>query len=983
MKRLFSVIKILSHIAFAIVLLTSCANIGNITGGPKDSLPPKMIGSVPVLKDTSFAGDKVVIYFDEYFELKEINQEFVASPPFQETPDFKIKKRSLHIKFKEPLQDSVTYTLKFGQAVADYNEGNILENFQFVFSTKSEVDSFAIAGNLKNAFDLKVPENTFVLIFKNNEDSIPFKSLANYMSKIDSSGNFSIDHIKPGSYKIFALSDLNTNKIADSFEPRAFLDSLIIPDIEPFTKIDSVKAGTILHDPDDPLLSDSLVNDTVIITSTYKTFPSRLQLYLFEEESFKQRLLDYSRKERGKISMDFELPLGADFSINPINFQIAPENIVLEKNLTNDTITWWINDTSIVALDTLELKVTYLTQDSLDDELIQNDTLLLEFREKRDPDAWKRKNTEEGVEVEKEYHTLTYLAKDNKVEMDKKLRIESPVPLLSVDTSKIHLFEIYDTTALDTKKQEIVKAFRLRKDLLSFQFKRPIASEFSLFPINFEAENWYTSSSSDSNRVYTCRITNQEVAQIDTIKLIVDYDNNFFFKQVQVLSDSIMMPITSHKILSRKREQAEKINLVFDKPLKTALKVIPDDFTASGNWYRVTKNIKADTVTINLLDKQISDKDTLTFAVRCFDYIDLNGDSVYFEEIARLTYSDQKQFLVMASRLKKDNIKLVFNKKLLQNPTIESLDFTINTKWYDLKKNSGGDTLSYKITDGFVFDIDTLDLVFKYKDTDRKGVVTNFADTLKLVKRRKKDYTTKTKKTARDTQSPKVETVSVYLPRTYELTEDSLYIRQLLLNSEWKEETKYLLRQDSLAFINIYGIYNKAEDYEFATRAADYYTTLALNLTNIRATKTDEPTVDTTLTGGLDSLRTDSIPVDSIATDSIPEKKIVVPRAVIDSMIGDGYIIVQLLGKDDIIVKEYLISEDQELLMDFLHPDDYQLKIIFDRNNNGEWDTGNYFNGIQPERVIVNGKVLQLKSNFENKLDWDVGKSLIKSFTAD
>ena len=599
MKRLFSVIKVLIRIAFGILLFASCANIGNITGGPKDSIPPVMIGSEPILKDTSFADDKVVIHFDEYFELKEITQEFVASPPFTENPDFKIKKRSLHVKFKEPLQDSVTYTLKFGNAIADFNEGNILKNFQFVFSTTSEVDSFAIAGNLRNASDLKVPENSFVLIFKSDEDSIPYKSLANYMSKIDSSGNFSIDNIKPGAYKIFAMSDLNTNKIADSFEPRAFLDSLIVPGIEPFTKVDSIKAGTVLHDTEDPLLSDSLVNDTVIITNTYKTLPNNLQLYLFEEETFRQRVLDYTRKERGKIELMFELPIGTDFSINPLNFEIAPKNTVFEKNLTNDTVTWWISDTTLMAKDSLELYISYLTVDSLGASIVENDTLLMEFREKKDPNAWKRKNTEKSDVVKKEYLKLNYLTKDNKVEMDKKLRIESPIPLKIADTSRIRLFEIYDTTAFDTKKQEIVKAFRLTKNQLSFKFRRSIVNNFSLHLLNFDTENWYSSSSVDSNRVYNCIITNAEVAQLDTLKLIVDYDNSFFFNQIQALSDSALMPITSHKILSRKRDEGDKIILVFDKPLRTNLRLIPDDFTATGNWYRVTKNVNADTVTIS------------------------------------------------------------------------------------------------------------------------------------------------------------------------------------------------------------------------------------------------------------------------------------------------------------------------------------------------------------------------------------------------
>jgi hypothetical protein len=702
MKRHLSAIFILINIALAMFLMDSCANIGNITGGPKDTIPPVMIGSKPVLNDTSFADKKIDIYFDEYFELKDINQEFVASPPFEEIPDFKIRKRSLRVKFKEALKDSVTYTLKFGNAIADFNEGNILKGFQFVFSTKNEIDSLAIKGNVKNAMDLKIPENTFVLIFENHEDSIPYKSLSSYMSKIDSSGNFSIDHIRPGNYKIFALSDLNTNKKADSFEPRAFLDSLIMPDIEPFTKVDSVKAGTVLHDTEDADLSDSLERDSVIITSTYKTLPSNLQLYLFEEETFKQRVLDYKREERGKMELIFELPIDSNFSIKPLNFEITPQYYLLEKNLTSDTITWWINDTTIMAKDSIELDLAYLTIDSLGEPIIEHDTLIFEFREKKDKDAWKRKKEdEEKKEVKKEYLKLTYLATDNKVEMDKKLRIESPVPLINVDTSRMRLFEIYDTTTLDPKKQEIVKAFRLKKDELQFRFRRPVARNFTLHPLNFDAENWYTVSPSDSNRVYNCRIINTEVAQIDTIKLLVDYDNHFFFDQIQVLSDTALMPITSHKILNRKRDEAEKLTLVFDKPLQSSLKVIPDDFFASGNWYRVTKNRTSDTITINLINREISNKDTLTFAVRCFDHFDVNNDSIYFEETMRLTYSDPKQYMVMAQRKISNKINLIFNKGLQELPTVEPLGFTLNTSWYKLEKNTIGDTLTYEITDNF------------------------------------------------------------------------------------------------------------------------------------------------------------------------------------------------------------------------------------------------------------------------------------------
>ncbi|NJO91710.1 MAG: hypothetical protein HC831_24150 [Chloroflexia bacterium] len=466
--------------------------------------------------------------------------------------------------------------------------------------------------------------------------------------------------------------------------------------------------------------------------------PSNFTTISFDEEDFKQRVLDYKREERGKMELFFELPLDSTFSIKPLNFEIAPQNYILEKNLTGDTITWWINDTTIMAKDSLKLDLTYLTIDSLEVPMVDHDTLILEFREKKDKDAWKRKKSdEEKTDIKKEYLKLSYLAADNKVEMDKKLRIESPVPLIHVDTSRMRLFEIYDTTTLDPKKQEIVKAYRLKKDELQFKLRRPVAKNFTLHPLNFNAENWYTVSSSDSNRVYNCRITNLEVAQMDTIKLVADYDNHFFFEQIQVLSDTIPMPITSHKILSRKRGEAEKILLVFDKPLQTSLEVIPDDFFASGNWYRVTKNRTSDTVTINLTNKEIINRDTLTFAIRCFDHMGINNDSVYFEETMRLNYSDQKQYMVMAQRKKNNSVSLIFNKSLQQLPIVEPLGFTLNTTWYKLENNNKRDTLDYEITDNFVADMDTLRLVFKYKDTDRKGNVTNFADTLELISSKK------------------------------------------------------------------------------------------------------------------------------------------------------------------------------------------------------------------------------------------------------
>ena len=55
-------------------------------------------------------------------------------------------------EFEEDLRDSTTYTFYFQDAIRDLNEGNILEDYQFVLSTGSVIDSLSVTGNVYNAF---------------------------------------------------------------------------------------------------------------------------------------------------------------------------------------------------------------------------------------------------------------------------------------------------------------------------------------------------------------------------------------------------------------------------------------------------------------------------------------------------------------------------------------------------------------------------------------------------------------------------------------------------------------------------------------------------------------------------------------------------------------------------------------------------------------------------------------------------------------
>ena len=50
-------------------------------------------------------------------------------------------------------------------------------------------------------------------------------------------------------------------------------------------------------------------------------------------------------------------------------------------------------------------------------------------------------------------------------------------------------------------------------------------------------------------------------------------------------------------------------------------------------------------------------------------------------------------------------------------------------------------------------------------------------------------------------------------------------------------------------------------------------------------------------------------------------------------------------------------------------PGEYELRILFDENNNGVWDTGNYAKKIQPEKAITLDKNLSIKANWDNERD--------------
>lgn len=186
------------------------------TGGQKDLLPPEIVNVVPKAGTVNFSARKIVISFNEYIQLKDIAKHLVISPLLYPAPTISVINKNIIIELPDSLRPNTTYTINFGNAIVDNNEGNILSAYSYVFSTGEQLDSLKISGVILNAETGKPEKGTLALLYSASmADTSWLKSPPEYFARADDNGNFFIKNIRGGSYRLFALNDKNNNYILD------------------------------------------------------------------------------------------------------------------------------------------------------------------------------------------------------------------------------------------------------------------------------------------------------------------------------------------------------------------------------------------------------------------------------------------------------------------------------------------------------------------------------------------------------------------------------------------------------------------------------------------------------------------------------------------------------------------------------------------------------------------------------------------------
>lgn len=223
-------LQILSYFSLC-MLLFACAQVEPLTGGQRDTTAPKLLTASPGNLQTNFRSSVIILKFDEYIQLKDITNQLVISPKLKTQPDVEWEGKKVKIVLDTTeLKPNTTYRFYFGQAIVDMNESNPLKNFEYIFSTGNFIDSLEVKGFVKNASNNKAYENALIGIYTTSlqNDSLPYKETADYITLSDAEGKFSIKHLPSKQFKAYAIGDINKNLVYDrDVEKIGFLDEVL------------------------------------------------------------------------------------------------------------------------------------------------------------------------------------------------------------------------------------------------------------------------------------------------------------------------------------------------------------------------------------------------------------------------------------------------------------------------------------------------------------------------------------------------------------------------------------------------------------------------------------------------------------------------------------------------------------------------------------------------------------------------------------
>jgi len=362
-----------------------CAKENSLTGGERDTIPPKVVEYNPPNLSTNFSQNRFEIEFDEFIQIKNLAEQLIISPFLEEPPEYSLKGKTLIIEWEDELLPQTTYQFNFGSSIVDLNEGNANSELLYVFSTGNLIDSLTIKGNVLTAIDNEPLKGASVLLYRDSLDSLPLTTPPDFFAITNQEGNFKLRYLPDGQFKLFVLSEESSNYNYDG-----------PPEIIGFP---------------DKLISSSQDDSTLF----------QINIAAFTEKDTSQFISATEKKDYGFYRTVFNLP-----SSNPeISFTEALSGEILPAlnllNTTRDTLTSWV-PLYLREEAAEEIKVVTIDGESIQDTSFWYPEIDPKFRE--EPSLKLSSNLQE-----------------TRLDRFEEIKINLSNPLEEIDTTLITIFE--------------------------------------------------------------------------------------------------------------------------------------------------------------------------------------------------------------------------------------------------------------------------------------------------------------------------------------------------------------------------------------------------------------------------------------------------------------------------------------------------------------------------------------------------------------
>ena len=431
--------------------------MGSPDGGWYDETPPKVVSSSPADKGVNVKAKKITIDFNEYIKLEDAQNKVIVSPPQLEQAEIKAAGKSIVIELQDTLKENTTYTVDFSDAISDNNEGNPMGQYTFSFSTGDHIDTLEVSGYCLNAEDLEPIKGVLVGLYPYDvADSVFHHEPMMRVSRSNAAGQFTIKGVAPGEYRAFALQDADGDYVfGQKSEMIGFSHEKIEPTWKPDTRQDTI-------------WRDTLHIENILRVGYTHFLPDDITMLCFKEPQTTRVLLKTERNEPNKIGVYFTYGNDTLPRLRGLNFDID-DKFVLDASAKKDTLIYWIADTTLINKDSLQIEMTYLMTDTLDQLVEKVDTFeaipKVSYERRMKAKQKEEEKMQKELEKKKKRGELTdsttaqgaepsvpklpplefRMNASGSLEPLQRLLLTMPEPLARCDSSVLHMYQLVDS----------------------------------------------------------------------------------------------------------------------------------------------------------------------------------------------------------------------------------------------------------------------------------------------------------------------------------------------------------------------------------------------------------------------------------------------------------------------------------------------------------------------------------------------------------